>query len=83
MIITMTTKAQVIKAINKLPGASINIDKGRFNSVEIIAPDGMVWEGNYCSVYSFEHYYDYPISELWDEVLTCINYGLVVDDRIN
>ena len=79
----MATKQQVIKALSKIEGAQITIDKGRFTDIEIIAPEGKVWAGNYCSVYCFEQYYDNPMSELWDEVLECIEYGIDDDERLD
>lgn len=72
----MATKQQVVKAIGKIPNAELIVDKGRFTNVEIIAPEGKVWAGNYCSVYSFEQFEGDPISQLWDEVLACIDYGI-------
>jgi uncharacterized protein YegL len=78
----MATKQKVNKALEQL-GASLTQDPGKydFEEIEIVAPDGKVWASNLCAVLCFEFdRYSITKAELWDEVLTNIDEGLLDED---
>jgi hypothetical protein len=79
----MASKQKMMKALSEL-GASLTQDPARYHyeSVEIVAPVGKVWAANLCQVLCFEFdRYSMTKAELWDEVLSDIEQGLLDESQ--